>query len=279
MKSPKVWDEGHNDRVLSLAAAAAQVKLEGIGFSRNTVKTTEDISDLQAALQKKVPLIHGVKDARLISGWMVKQGVIEPLNIWEELGIAPDTRPTPWAMDLMHVELLRSLVEKSGAKRVMEIGSYQGHSTAAFLKVMDASKDLELHLVEPNPTPELLSLIAGSPHKDRIVLHRESSWEVNLPMDFVFIDGSHEGPALADLAWALAQKTPFIAMHDTRSHSHNIGGCWGAQLAADILRTASDRTWLCDEEKRTGLWTHRGFGFSTVSATDFKPIFEAACKA
>jgi hypothetical protein len=84
----------------------------------------------------------------------------------------------------------------------------------------------------------------------------------------VFIDGDHRWPALADLATALALKTPVIAMHDTNSLTAGIESCWGSEMAASILREAPGRLWSEDKEKREGQHTQRGFGWSVASTKD-----------
>jgi hypothetical protein len=267
LASNKIFDSGHNDRVLGLAAQVAGLRLVGKGFSRNTVALWEG-GELRKAIEHGATLIHGTKEPRVIAWWLTEQGFMEAsdTNLWDEMGIEPDKREIPWAMDLRHINALRRVAELVRPKTIVEIGSHRGHSTAGFLKALETLTDATLHLVEPAPTPDLLALLERSPVKDRVVLHRDSSWELGeLMPDFVFIDGSHEWPALADLAWCLASQTAVIAIHDTRSHFHGIGGCWGAQLAADILRTATGREWIADEERRPGEWTHRGLGLSVCN--------------
>ena len=78
---------------------------------------------------------------------------------------------------------------------------------------------------------------------------KSSSWETGVHADFVFIDGYHQWPALADLSYALAQDVPAIALHDTRAIC---GGCRGAEMAAEILRDAPMRVWHCDDKERPG---------------------------
>lgn len=185
-------------------------------------------------------------------------------ELWNTYGIALDTRTPPWSIDYLHLEILLKVILAVKPERAMEIGSHRGHSTAAFLRALELLPGMTLDIVEPKPPEELLRLIEAHPAKDRITLHKTPSWEIRATPDFVFIDGDHRWPALADLAWALARGVSTIAMHDTRSFAHGIESCWGATMAADILRNSPHRTWFCDEKKRDGMWTHRGFGVSTT---------------
>lgn len=283
MANNRIFDDGHNDRVLGLAAQVAGVRMDASGFSRNTIEEWE-AGELRRAMEDDgALLIHGVKSRRLIAWWLIAEGFMQG-DLWDEMGIEPDRREIPWAMDLRHVSVLRRIVEAVQPPVVMEIGSHRGHSTAGILKGMEKSPETVLHVVEPAPTPELRSLLERTMVRERVTLHQCSSWETGVKADMVFIDGSHEWPALADLAQALANASRLILVHDTRSDEHGIGGCWGARMAADILKRAEGRHWVCDEKRRHGEWTHRGLGASiaggpadAATAAAVRKIFHAMC--
>lgn len=180
-----------------------------------------------------------------------------------DYGIPPEKRVPPWGMDIRHTAALRDLVDQIKPSVVVEVGCHEGRSTTAFLSALDAGHRFELHLVEIKPTELLKQAMKRCSRPDLVHLHVEPVWEADpLSADLVLIDGDHRWPALADTLWALSRDVPVIAMHDTRSHSHGIDGCWGAQTAADILRRAHGRKWWADEETREGEWTHRGLGVS-----------------
>lgn len=256
LRQNKLVDHGHNDLVLALAAQAAGVQVRAAGYSEQTVT---DASALDAALSLKLPLIHGVKTPAMLRPWLEQNDLLVPLALWESYGIAPDTTVPMWAMDLRHVTLLQRLLELLRPKVAVEIGSYLGHSTCAFAAAQQ-KVGFDLHLVEIKPTPQLRSLIGLC--ASNTWLHTEPSWEANIKGDFVFIDGDHEWPALADLCHALSVNTPVIALHDT---CNSLKQCWGSKLAADILRQAPGRTWYEDAETREGEDTHRGFGVSVLN--------------
>jgi hypothetical protein len=168
----------------------------------------------------------------------------------------------PMFMDGHHLKMLDGVLREHRPATVMEIGSHKGVSTQPLLDALADGVITTLHIVEPSPTPELLARIRSCKASASIHLHTQPSWELNIPCDFVLIDGDHRWPALADLAVCLAQRTPIIAMHDTRSLDVGIASCWGSTMAAAILRKASGREWHEDFEKRPGAWTERGFGWS-----------------
>lgn len=182
------------------------------------------------------------------------------MHLWNKYGLPHPSGSPPMAMDYAHVERLYDSVMGCRPRLAVEIGSYQGHSTVAFLEAMNDIPDLELHVFDIAPTPQLRALVADRP---RVYLHPVSVWGSDLRPDYVFIDGDHGVPALADLGWALARGASTIAMHDTNSHTAGLTP-EGSELAAGLLRDMPDRVWTEDKEPRAGQWTHRGFGESTI---------------
>lgn len=184
------------------------------------------------------------------------------MNLWTKYGIDPNTGDPPMAMDYRHVEILLAAILEAKPRVAVEIGSHKGHSLVAFLAAMDVLPEMVVHVFDPQITPELAALIYDF-GRSRVIIHREPVWGSDLRPDFVFIDGDHGQPALADLAWCLVKKVPVIAMHDTRSFER-LAECWGAATIAGWMRVEPGRTWWEDCEDRPGEWTWRGFGVSTL---------------
>ena len=172
----------------------------------------------------------------------------------------------PWNMDILHISMLKRAIPKD-AIRIIEIGSYRGASTAAFVEALNEGKNFELHLIEPKPQEQLYRLINKCEKRANIVLHKCRSHDVFLQCDMVLIDGSHDWPALHDIARSLAMGTPVIAMHDTRTYLYGQSDCWGAYEAGKILRNCPSRKWQEDCKPRRGMHTHRGFLISTGGKT------------
>lgn len=200
--------------------------------------------------------------------WMKRNVVIQN----REKRLAAPQKPAgpvwPMFMDQVHLDMLKGLLEAHRPKKAMEIGSHKGVSTQVFLDALDAGWIGELVVVEPMPTPELLDRIKACSKPEKVRLVKESSWEILEPVDFVLIDGDHRWPAYADLAQALALKVPVIAMHDIASFSAGIESCHGSEGAWEILKACKDRNAVDDKEKRDGMWTERGFGYSILSTKD-----------
>ncbi len=180
-------------------------------------------------------------------------------DMWQKHGLPFDTGSPPMAMDCRHVLALYTALLKARPRVAVEIGSYMGHSTVAFLSATASLPEMQVHLFEPYPTPELLRLIADAP---QITLHRSPIWGSDLHPDFAFIDGDHGVPALADLAFCLARDVRVIAMHDSNGHTCGLTP-EGSEMAANLLKAMPDRRFTEDCEYRKGEWTQRGFLIST----------------
>jgi hypothetical protein len=170
----------------------------------------------------------------------------------------------PMFMDQFHLNLLKGLLSTHRPKKVMEIGSHKGVSTQVFLDALDEGLIQELVVVEPVITPELKERISKCKKRDKVRIETESSWEILEPVDFVLIDGHHGWPAYADVAQAIALKTPVIAMHDVASFSAGIESCHGSEGAWQVLKACGDYLCAEDSKKREGMWTERGFGWALL---------------
>ena len=152
----------------------------------------------------------------------------------------------------------------------MEIGSFRGASTAALVEAVNQGRLSHLHVVEPRPTPELRRVVESCKFPGRVTMHSLSSWELQFtPPDFVFIDGDHEWPAVADTLRALTWGAKVIVMHDTQNHTE-FKGTWGSNLAAALLKQAPGRVIFEDAVRRKGGHTHRGFLVSAQEGIDLE---------
>jgi len=160
--------------------------------------------------------------------------------------------------DIRHLAMMWRAVEQSHPDTIVEVGSYRGGSACLWLEALKHGYTKTVHLFEPSPTPQLLDLIRQDPL--HIVLHRQSYFEFPLYADFIFVDGDHQWPAIADLFAAVVRKCDIIAMHDSMGFvSERYSDCWGSWLGANILRQADDYAILEDYAARPGTRCERGF--------------------
>lgn len=165
-------------------------------------------------------------------------------------------------MDDRHIyKLYNAATSKwKGSRIAVEIGPWKGRTTCALIEALNEGKLDHLHIIEVTPTPELRKVLACAKDPSKVTLHKTPSWD-NADIteaDFVFIDGDHRWPALADTLRAITWGAKVICMHDTQSFPR-LKDCWGSWNAAKLLR--QDQNWTFEEDciDREGEKTFRGF--------------------
>jgi hypothetical protein len=164
-------------------------------------------------------------------------------------------------MDDRHIYQLYDAAcsEWQGTRVAVEIGSWKGRTTAALVTALTEWKLDHLHIVDVKPTAELRAVMAMVADQSKVTLHTVPSWECPIEKaDFVFIDGDHRWPAVGDTLRALTWGASVICMHDSGSYPR-IGSCWGAKMAATMLKQYPNRIWVEDCKDREGEKTFRGF--------------------
>lgn len=168
-------------------------------------------------------------------------------------------------MDTRHIERLFKIARITRPRTVIEIGSYQGASTTAWIVALNEGFVQTVRLYEIAPTAELHAMIAKANDQRAVSLNTRPYYDAPEYADLILIDGAHGWQALADLASALAMGCPQIIMHDSRTYM-NLGDGWGAWLGANILKSSPLYRWFEDAEKRSGEWTHRGLLYASKHA-------------
>ena len=191
-----------------------------------------------------------------------------------------------WLTDKRHVEIIYEFLMANDFKRVAEIGSYSGFSTAAFIEALNQGKDFKFHISELTPTRQLKALISLCKKPDNIILHVQTGEEVLehwRDFDFVFIDGDHDVKgAGAELLMILRYGIPNLMAHDTNIYKIDkiYHPCKGAELIARTMKSHKDYYWLEDKEERQGELTDRGLFFATMDENKYnvaKEIFLELC--
>jgi len=164
----------------------------------------------------------------------------------------------PYNMDPLHIEKLFQICSIVKPKSVIEIGSYKGASTSAFIEALNAGYIQSLTIFELYSTPELQKTLDQAKDQTAVTCNWHPYYSTPMYADLILIDGDHGWPAIADLAAALAMGVRTIVLHDSNTVSLGLKDCWGSELACQILK-ASDHyeTWE-DKEKREGMHTERG---------------------
>lgn len=196
------------------------------------------------------------------------------LEIYESLGY-PRAAVTQWSLPATDVADLWTLAERSGARRVLEVGSFVG--TSAFL-MAQALPDAEVHSVDPNlpldveftamgadgrgadlsrRTLEVARLAATKLGLSSRVHFHEGGFAVGStfalddvpvrvvgseicrthgPFEFIFVDGLHfEDAVVADLRLAISALAPGGTIA-----LHDAIGYWGSHVRRAVARVLED---------------------------------------
>lgn len=168
--------------------------------------------------------------------------------------------------DLRHVRLIHDDLMSGKFNRVLEIGSFLGFSTCAFLDALKRGAIRELHICDIMPQPQLLAAIKFYGLEGRVVIHRERSTELlarDRAWDFVFVDGDHSiDNCRREAELLLAMEVPVVYAHDTAGHMFEPWKTWstleGPPELARMFR--ADPRYVCSEDcsMRTNEFTQRG---------------------
>ena len=164
-----------------------------------------------------------------------------------------------WNMDLPHIQVLYELAMLPGLETVVEIGSFRGASTSAFIQAQKDGAGFHLHIVEIKVRPQLRQVLAAVP-SSRWTVYTEPIQGITVPTpDLILIDGDHGAPAVVDTLAALCLGARIVVMHDSQTHvAVTPKNHWGAHLAAKLLKRHPDRDWWEDCRPRSGMLTERG---------------------
>jgi predicted O-methyltransferase YrrM len=170
------------------------------------------------------------------------------------------------AMDKRHVYLLRDILD-FGFKSTLELGSFNGASSTAFIEAVNAGKVERATFCECTPTHSLRSVIGNCRHPDRVRLTTKPSWDVlegEDDFDLILVDANHDLESVAKELTHLLQSRPLcVVAHDTNATAAGLPKCEGAQLLKQVFEAMPDYYCLEDRETRAGELTHRGFFLAT----------------
>jgi hypothetical protein len=166
----------------------------------------------------------------------------------------------PWNMDVIHIQQLYRLCHRIRPRVVVEVGSYMGASTSAFVEAMRDGYVEQLYCYDIKPTVELQRVVEAAPKGNAAILTQPYP-KAPRYADLIFIDGDHGWPAVEDALAAVLMGCPHIVLHD--SNAINVGmGCGGVDKVVKLLQQAPDLRCHHDYVKRAGLFTHRGLFYA-----------------
>lgn len=175
----------------------------------------------------------------------------------------------PPHMDARHVELIYRLVRTGLFKNILEIGSWNGFSTSAFVQAQIDGADFELTVCEIDIRPRLMQVLKKSP-SDVTVRQLPSKVVINKSYDLILVDGDHQLSVVAEEIEALLRcNTPNILAHDTSAW---VPWFDGSRHLANVFRHHTAYQSIEDNKKRPGEWTERGLFFASQWPETFKQV-------
>ena len=183
----------------------------------------------------------------------------------------------PPYMDARHVELIYRLVKSGLFKNILEIGSWNGFSTSAFVQAQIDGADFQLTVCDIEIRDRLKQVLRKSP-AEVTVLEMKSTVAIHKKYDLILVDGDHRLSAVApEIVQLLRCNTPNILAHDVfvqEKIDNTFGASWyeGARHLADVFRHHTAYQHIEDHKKRPGEWTERGLFFASRWPETFKSV-------
>jgi hypothetical protein len=182
------------------------------------------------------------------------------------------------AMDKRHVYLLRDILD-FGFKSTLELGSFNGASSTAFIEAVNAGKVERATFCECTPTHSLRSVIGNCRHPERVRLTTKPSWDVLASQDdfdLILVDANHDLESVTRELKHLVRRRPLcLVAHDTNATACGFPSCEGALKLAREFDSMSGYACLEDCKLRDGELTHRGFFLATSDPKLFDHAMQA----
>lgn len=171
------------------------------------------------------------------------------------------------ATDKRHVYMIHDVLMAWPFRETLEIGSFQGASSTAFIEAINKGHELNATFCDIQPSGSLLDVLHSCQKPNRTRLTMQFSWTVlasDLPFDFIFVDTAHDADTVSlELKHLLRRKPLCVMAHDTNATAAGHPKCEGAANLAKAFRET--RGYYCIEDTlyRHGEQTERGLFLAT----------------
>jgi predicted O-methyltransferase YrrM len=168
-------------------------------------------------------------------------------------------------IDHRHWKMLMELTVACRAQRVLEIGSWRGCSTSAFVSLLQSGDITQLDVCDIQIQPEVRQMCQGTCARlhERESLGLLQDWSGPWP-DLVFVDGDHRTDCVrAELDLLQNGRIPSLIAHDT---GYLTTDEYGPNARLYKARLQAHPHWLVLEDNfwRKGERTNRGLLFATT---------------
>jgi hypothetical protein len=178
------------------------------------------------------------------------------------------------AMDKRHVFIIHEILKSWPFASALEIGSFNGASSTAFIEAINSGKGLGekgiATFCEVSIQDSLIEVVKNCRDLTRVRVTQQPSWAVldsELYFDFILVDGSHDLDTVSIEVTKLIRRKPLCIMaHDTNATDAGWHKCEGAKWLRDVFEFEASYFTLEDREMREGERTQRGLFFATTNA-------------
>lgn len=183
------------------------------------------------------------------------------------------------AMDQRHVFILYEILSSWPFKSALELGSFWGASSTAFVEAINSGSEMTATFCDINVSNGLRSVMSNCKHQDRVRLAANLSSHVLSsadPFDFVLVDAFHDTASVTpELEQLMIRKPLCVMAHDTNATAAKYPHAEGAEMLKRAFEDLPEYHCFEDCERRAGERTERGLFLAT---TDVR-LFRVACGA
>lgn len=156
------------------------------------------------------------------------------------------------------------LIEEKGVKTILEIGAYEGGTTAAFLEMGCKVVSIDLEH-KSNLDHENLIKITGDSH-DRSINNpfiKEMKSNIDLHFDMFFIDGDHSAKGVEDdfmHYFPFRSLNTIVCFHDIKqSKFHEKHGCFVSKFWEILVNIYSNKKEVIEICNTDNVWANKDF--------------------
>ncbi len=173
------------------------------------------------------------------------------------------------AMDARHVYLMHDILKAWPFKNALELGSWYGASSTAFVEAINAGLPMTATFCDVQLTSSLRNVASNCKTPGRVRLTSEPSWNVlesAEDFDFVLVDAGHTLESVLPELHRLVVRKPLCVMaHDTNATAAGYPKAEGAELLKRAFDLMPGYSCVEDRQRREGEQTERGLFFATSS--------------
>lgn len=183
-------------------------------------------------------------------------------GIHSTVPLLPDWHETVMCADIRHIACMQEILMSHKWESALEIGVWQGASTAAFMHALDAKQVGTYTACDVGIQEQFLAVVGDR----KITTRQQASIEVlaePTKYDLIFADGDHSIETVREEVRHLIRRQPrMIFAHDTTAEIVGFGGCEGPSYLHTALQQDG---WMIitDSARRPGEKTERGLLVAT----------------